>query len=75
MITASIAIVAIFLLFRNGFKFLVNAVCGVIILFIVSYFNLAPIDDLSVAQIIVCAIGGILGVALLIIFAFFGKLS
>jgi hypothetical protein len=72
MMTASIAIVTVFLLLRNGLKFLANAVCGGIILFFVWHFNLAPIDNLSVAQIIVCAIGGLLGVALLIILAFFG---
>jgi hypothetical protein len=72
MMTTSIAIVAVFLLLRNGLKFLVNAACGGIILFFVWYFNLAPIDNLSIAQIIVCAIGGLLGVALLIILAFFG---
>ena len=57
---------------RNEQKLLINAVCGVVILFIVSYFNLAPIGDLSIAQVIVCAVGGILGAALLIILSFFG---
>ena len=32
----------------------------------------APIGDLSIAQVIVCAVGGILGAALLIILSFFG---
>lgn len=73
MIIVAIAIAAILFFFlRNGLKLLINAVCGVVILFIVSYFNLAPIGDLSVAQVIVCAVGGILGAALLIILAFFG---
>ncbi|MDV0442679.1 hypothetical protein McpCs1_00210 [Methanocorpusculaceae archaeon Cs1] len=73
MIIVAIAIAAILFFFlRNGLKLLINAVCGVVILFIVSYFNLAPIGDLSVAQVIVCAVGGILGAALLIILSFFG---
>ncbi len=73
MIIVAIAIAAILFFFiRNGMKLLINAVCGVIILFIVSYLHLAPIGDLSVAQVIVCAVGGILGAALLIVLAFFG---
>ena len=73
MVIVAVAIAAIlFFLLRNGLKLLINAVCGVVILFIVSYFNLAPIGDLSIAQVIVCAVGGILGAALLIILSFFG---
>ena len=73
MVIVAVAIAAIlFFLLRNGLKLLINAVCGVVILFIVSYFNLAPIGALSIAQVIVCAVGGILGAALLIILSFFG---
>lgn len=73
MVIVVIAIAAILFFFiRNGLKLLINAVCGVIILFIVSHFQLAPIGDLSVAQVVVCTVGGILGAALLIILAFFG---
>ena len=73
MIIVAIAIAAILFFFiRNGLKLLINAVCGIIILFIVSYLNLAPIGDLSLAQVVVCAVGGILGAALLIILSFFG---
>lgn len=73
MIIVAIVIAAILFFFlRNGMKLLINAICGVIILFIVSYLNLAPIGDLSIAQVIVCAVGGILGAALLILLSFFG---
>ena len=73
MIIIAVVICAILFFFlRNGLKLLINAVCGVIILFIVSWLKLAPIGDLSVAQVIVCAVGGILGAALLIILSFFG---
>ena len=73
MILFAIAIAAILFFFiRNGLKLLINAVCGTIILFIVSYLNLAPIGDLSLSQVVVCAVGGILGAALLILLSFFG---
>ncbi len=73
MIIIAVVICAIlFFILRNGLKLLINAVCGVVILFIVSWLNLAPIGDLSVAQVIVCAVGGILGAAMLIILSFFG---
>ena len=73
MIVIAITICAILFFFlRNGLKLLINAVCGVVILFIVSWLNLAPIGALSIAQVIVCAVGGILGAALLIILSFFG---
>ena len=73
MIIVAIALAAILFFFnRNGLKLLINAVCGNIILLIVSYLNLAPIGDLSLAQVVVCAVGGILGAALLIILSFFG---
>lgn len=73
MVIVAIAIAAILFFFiRNGMKLLINAICGVIILFVVSFFHLAPIGDLSVGQVIVCAVGGILGAALLIVLSFFG---
>ena len=73
MVLVAVAISAILCFrLRNGLKLLINAVCGVVILFIVSYCNLAPSGDLSIAQVIVCAVGGILGAALLIILSFFG---
>ncbi len=73
MIIIAVVICAVLFFFlRNGLKLLINAVCGVVILFIVSWLNLAPIGDLSIAQVIVCAVGGILGAALLIILSFFG---
>lgn len=73
MILVAVVIAAILFFFlRNGVKLLINAVCGVIILFVVSFLNLAPIGDLSFAQVIVCAVGGVIGAALLIILSFFG---
>ncbi|MDR3102102.1 MAG: hypothetical protein LBU24_02540 [Methanocalculaceae archaeon] len=73
MIFVAVTIAAVlFFLLRNGLKLLINAVCGVVILFTVSYFNLAPTGSFSLAQIIVCAVGGILGAALLIVLTFFG---
>lgn len=73
MILVAVVIAAVLFFFlRNGVKLLINAVCGVVILFVVSFLNLAPIGDLSLAQVIVCAIGGIIGAAILIILSFFG---
>lgn len=73
MILVAVVIAAVLFFFlRNGVKLLINAVCGVVILFVVSFLNLAPIGDLSIAQVIVCAVGGVIGAALLIILSFFG---
>jgi hypothetical protein len=73
MILVAVVIAAVLYFFlRNGVKLLINAVCGIIILFVVSFLHLAPIGDLSVAQVIVCAVGGVLGAALLIVLSFFG---
>ena len=74
MVIVAVAIAAIlFFLLRNGLKLLINAVCGVVILFIVSALDLVPeLGDITVAKVIVCAVGGILGAALLIILSFFG---
>ncbi|HJJ30538.1 MAG TPA: hypothetical protein O0W87_06040 [Methanocorpusculum sp.] len=73
MIIIAVVICAVlFFILRNGLKLLINAVVGVVILFIVSWLHLAPIGDLSFAQVIVCAVGGILGAVLLIILSFFG---
>ncbi|MDR0438844.1 MAG: hypothetical protein LBH02_01320 [Methanocalculaceae archaeon] len=72
MITIAIAITTILFFLRNGLKLLINAICGVITLFIVSYFNLAPIGNLTIAQIVVCTTSGMVGAAFLIILAFFG---
>lgn len=72
IVLAVIICVVLYFVFKNGLKLLINAVCGVAILFVVSFFNLAPIGALSFAQVIVCAVGGVIGAVLLIVLSFFG---
>lgn len=72
IILAVIVCVVLYFIFKNGVKLLINAICGVAILLIVSFFKIAPLGDLSFAQVIVCAVGGVIGAALLIILSFFG---
>ena len=64
--------VVLYFVFKNGVKLLINALAGVAILFVVSFFHLAPIGALSLAQVIVCAVGGVIGAILLIVLSFFG---
>ncbi|HJJ43834.1 MAG TPA: hypothetical protein O0X66_03680 [Methanocorpusculum sp.] len=73
MIIIAVVICAVlFFILRNGLKLLINAIVGVVVLLIVSWLHLAPIGDLNVFQVIVCAVGGILGAVLLIVLSFFG---
>ncbi|MDO5846569.1 MAG: hypothetical protein Q4Q04_06570 [Methanocorpusculum sp.] len=72
ILIAVIVCILLFFFLKNGLKLLINAICGVVILFIVSFFQIAPIGALSVAQVIVCAVGGVIGAVLLIILSFFG---
>ena len=67
-----LACIVLYFVFKNGLKLLINALCGVAILFVVSFFHLAPIGALSIAQVIVCAVGGVIGAILLIVLSFFG---
>ena len=72
MILAVIICIVLYVVVKNGLKLLINALCGVAILFVVSFFHLAPIGALSIAQVIVCAVGGVIGAILLIVLSFFG---
>ena len=72
IILAVIICIVLYFVFKNGLKLLINALCGVVILFVVSFFHLAPIGALSIAQVIVCAVGGVIGAILLIVLSFFG---
>lgn len=72
IIVAIVICALLFFFLKNGLKLLLNAICGVVILFIVSFFQIAPLGPLSVAQVIVCAVGGVIGAIILIILSFFG---
>ncbi|MBE6506372.1 MAG: sigmaK-factor processing regulatory BofA [Methanocorpusculum parvum] len=72
IILAVIICIVLYFVFKNGMKLLINALCGVAILFVVSFLHLAPIGSLSLAQVIVCAVGGVIGAVLLIVLSFFG---
>ena len=72
IILAIIICIVLYFVFKNGVKLLINALAGVAILFVVSFFHLAPIGALSLAQVIVCAVGGVIGAILLIVLSFFG---
>lgn len=68
-----IACIILFFILRSGFKLLLNAAAGVVILLILTFFNILPaIGDITVAKVVVCAVGGILGVAIIVILSFFG---
>ncbi|HJJ36347.1 MAG TPA: hypothetical protein O0X27_04115 [Methanocorpusculum sp.] len=76
IILIAVAVLICIILFRilkNVFKLLINAAIGVGILLILTGFNILPqIGDLTVAKVIVCALGGIFGAALIVILSFFG---
>lgn len=72
IILAIIICIVLYFVFKNGVKLFINALCGVVILFVVSFFHLAPIGALSLPQVIVCAVGGVIGAVLLIVLSFFG---
>ncbi|HJJ39238.1 MAG TPA: sigmaK-factor processing regulatory BofA [Methanocorpusculum sp.] len=70
---AVVACIVLFFILKNGVKLLINAVAGVIILLILTFFNIFPaLGDITVAKVIVCALGGIVGVILLVVLSFFG---
>ena len=70
---AVIAFILLFFLLKNGLKLLINAVAGVVILLILTGFNILPqIGGLDFAKVVVCAVGGIIGVAVIVILSFFG---
>lgn len=73
IVLAVLACIVLFFILKNGFKLLLNAAVGVVILLILTFFNILPqIGDITVAKVIVCAVGGVIGVVLIIILSFFG---
>lgn len=79
MIVIAIIILAVLIfIFKNAVKLFINAVCGVVILFLYRWLVpgiitfLPPLGDLSIPQVLVCAIGGIPGALIVVILAFFG---
>ncbi|HJJ47669.1 MAG TPA: pro-sigmaK processing inhibitor BofA family protein [Methanocorpusculum sp.] len=78
IIAAFIILGVLIFIFKHVGKILINSVCGLVILFIYRFLvpgtiNFLPaLGDLSLAQIIVCAVGGIPGAVIVIILAFLG---
>ncbi|HJJ28413.1 MAG TPA: hypothetical protein O0X70_03370 [Methanocorpusculum sp.] len=79
MIAAAIIILAVLIfIFRHIGKILINSVCGIVLLFIYRFLVpgvvsfLPTLGDLSLAQVVVCAIGGIPGAIIVIVLAFLG---
>ena len=71
------AAVAVVLVFRKFSLLVLNAVCGLAILFIVDVFNLTEMlggtdIPINLATILICAFGGIPGAIILIILALLG---
>ncbi|MCX6694495.1 MAG: pro-sigmaK processing inhibitor BofA family protein [Methanomicrobiales archaeon] len=72
-----VLIVVVYLVLRNIVKLLINSVLGLLILFITNYFHLMgyfgkPDIPISWLTVIVCALGGIIGAALLILLNLLG---
>ncbi|HJJ35886.1 MAG TPA: hypothetical protein O0X27_01775 [Methanocorpusculum sp.] len=73
VVLAVITCIVLYFVFKNAFKLLLNAAAGVVILLILTVFNILPqIGDITVAKVVVCAVGGVIGVALIVILSFFG---
>ncbi len=73
IVLAVIACIVLFFILKNGFKLLINATAGVVILLILTFFNILPqIGDITVTKVVVCTVGGVIGVALIVILSFFG---
>jgi inhibitor of the pro-sigma K processing machinery len=76
LIAIALAVAVVFL-FRKFSVLVLNAVCGLAILFIVDFFNLTEMlggsdIPINLATILVCAFGGIPGAVILIILALLG---
>ncbi len=72
IILAVIVCVVLWFIFKKFWTLLLNAICGVAILLVTSFFHLAPIGDLSFVQVLICAVGGVIGAVLVIVLSFFG---
>jgi len=76
VIIAIVVCIILFFILKNGLKLLINAIAGVAILFIITLIpalnSIIPIGDLTVAKVVVCAVGGVIGVIVIIILSFFG---
>jgi len=76
VIIAVIVCIILFFILKNGLKLLINAIAGVVILFIITLIpalnSIIPIGDLTVAKVVVCAVGGVIGVIVIVILSFFG---
>jgi hypothetical protein len=78
IIAAFIILAVLIFIFKHLGKIIINSVCGLVILFIYRFLVpgtitiLPALGDLSIPQVIVCAIAGIPGAIIVIVLAFFG---
>jgi len=78
VIVLAIAVAAVlFFLFRKAAILILNAVTGLLVLYLVNLFQLmgyagAPDISITPATVIICAFGGVLGAAVLILLSLAG---
>ncbi|QYZ79600.1 sigmaK-factor processing regulatory BofA [Methanofollis formosanus] len=62
----------LYYLFREGVKLIINAIVGLVVLYLINLFDLMSYiggGDLPItwASVIICALGGVVGVVLLVV--------
>ena len=76
VLIAIVICIVLFFILKNGLKLLINAIAGVVILLILTLVpvlnELIQIGGLTVAKVVVCAVGGVIGVIVIVILSFFG---